>query len=88
LSATIWFKEPGKPDTWHILTERLSYGWYRMACAWESRLANAEGLWPAKTSESGPPRRERCSACTVGYAMSARLERSFGEGNTIEIGAR
>ncbi len=85
MAATIWFKEPGKPDTWHIVTERLTYGWYRMACAWESRLANAERLWPAKTSESGPPRRSRCGSCEVGYDLMVRIDRTLQQGGRIPV---
>ena len=62
-AARLWVKEPGQPTTWHIVNERIAYHWYRMACGWEVRLADAAGVWPAKDGEPEPPARTRCRSC-------------------------
>lgn len=71
--ARLWVKEAGQPTMWHIVTERIAYQWYRMACGWEARMADAELVWPAKDGEPQPPPRSRCRSCVQMHEVTMLL---------------
>lgn len=71
--AQVWLQEPGEPTVWHIASEWIGYGWYRMACGWEHQPADAERLWPTKHFEPGPPMSVRCRSCVEMHAIDAQL---------------
>ena len=73
----LWLQEPGRPTTWHIANELISYGWYRMACGWELQVADAESLWPTKGGEPEPPRSARCRSCIEMDAVNRRIASRF-----------
>lgn len=80
-SARLWVQEPGQPITWHTATERIAYHWYRMACGWEVRLVDAQGVWPAKGGEPQPPPRTRCRSCEQMHEVTMLLGGPlFGQG--------
>jgi hypothetical protein len=77
----LWILEPGQPTTWHIVSERIAYHWYRMACGWELRLADAAGMWPTKDDEPQPPTSARCRSCVQMHEVMMVLGGpSFGLG--------
>ena len=61
--AALWFDDGTDPPVWHVSVERLTQGWYRMACDVEIRIRDGRGMWPTKPRETGPPREKRCPVC-------------------------
>jgi len=69
----LWLQEPGQPTVWHIASQPIAYGWYRMACGWEHRPADAERLWPTRGGDPEPPVAARCRSCVQMHAVNVQL---------------
>jgi hypothetical protein len=81
----LWLQEPGRPTTWHIANELVSYGWYRMACGWELQVSDAESVWPTKGDEPEPLRSARCRSCTQMHEVNRQINAGFGSGRLGQL---